>query len=144
MNEPNAGAGPDSSDTREAMNRLFAGVQTWGARVGLLTMIVAFALYAANLMPGYVDVEHLPGLIGHPAATYTAQNRVPTGWSWLAHLDHGDVFSLFGLMVLVATVPVAFLAMLVLLLRRRDWIYAALVAAQLGVFAVAASGWLVS
>lgn len=143
MNGTNADTRRAAADTGEAMNRLFAGVQTWGARVGLLTMIAAFALYAAGLLPGYVDVADLPGLIGQPAAAYTAQSGVPTGWSWLAHLEHGDVFSLFGLMLLVATVPVAFVAMLALLLRRRDWIYMALVAAQLGVFALAASGWLV-
>ena len=143
MNAQKTDTRPSASETGEAMNRLFARMQRWGARAGLLTMVVAFALYVADVLPGYVDVVHLPGLIGHPASVFTAQNGVPTGWAWLAHLEHGDVFSLFGLMMLVATVPAAFVAMLPLLLRRRDWIYAVLVAVQLGVFALAASGLLV-
>lgn len=124
---------------RERMNRRVAAVQRWGTFVALALMLGAFAVYVSGALPPYVPLRQLPTLLAVDAETFVRAHDVPTGWGWVMHLDHGDMLALGGLLAVVAVVGAAYLALLPLLARQRDWIYLVLVAVQLALFALAAA-----
>lgn len=110
------------------------------ARIAFCAALVAFVLYAGRVLPSFVPLEALPALWGLPVGEYVARTGAPVGWDWLRLLRYGDYLSL-GCVALVAAVTlVCYLAVLPTLLKLEERWQAALVAAQIIVLLVAASG----
>jgi hypothetical protein len=108
--------------------------------VGFLFLGISFLVYAFGLLPSYMDAHRVPEVWHLPADEAVAETQRPAFWTWLTNLDRGDLLSLGSLAVLSATTPVGFLVLISLFLRRRDFAYAAMVAAQVAVLLLAASG----
>jgi len=110
------------------------------AFIAFSAALVAFVLYAGGVLPPFVPLEALPALWRLPVGEYLAQTGAPVGWGWLRLLAYGDYLSL-GCVALVAAVTlVCYLAVLPILLKLEGRVQAALVAAQIIVLLVAASG----
>jgi hypothetical protein len=118
-----------------AADGTFARVASAGSRVAFVAVSLAFVLYISGWLPALVPVAVVEREFHRDAADFVRVTGAPAGWSWLGRLGHGDALSLAGMVLLVAVVAAAFLSLLPGYLRRRDWLYAALVAAQLAVFA---------
>jgi len=118
-----------------AADDTFARIASVGSRLGFAVVTVAFVLYVSGLLPALVPVAVVEREFHRDAAEFVKLTGAPVGWSWLGQLGHGDALSLAGMVLLVGVVFVAFLALLPGFFRRKDWFFAALVAAQLAVFA---------
>ena len=113
------------------------GVATW---IAFAAAFVAFVLYAAGVLPSFVPLDALPTLWQLPVGEYLARTHAPVGWDWLRLLPDADYLSL-GCVALIASVTsVCYLAVLPMLVKLEERVQAALVAAQLIVLLVAASG----
>jgi len=133
------GPAPAASDGAAlALNRRFATLARWGARLALLAMLVSFALYVTGVLPPLVALQRVPGLLYEGSDVFMRQQAMPPGWSWLRHVGRGDLLTLASLVALQLVVMVAYVGAIPLLLRRRDWVYLGLVLLQLLVFALAA------
>ena len=56
----------------------YAALLDWGARIGLLMLVLGFALYVLGWHRSrMVPLEQLPGLWSQPAASYLERNRHP-------------------------------------------------------------------
>ncbi|MBL8359583.1 MAG: hypothetical protein JNN18_03750, partial [Rubrivivax sp.] len=66
----------------------------WGTRLGLAVLVSSFAAYVFGLLQPQVPVQRLPELWQHPVGRYLELTGAPTGWGWLAQLQHGDVIGL--------------------------------------------------
>lgn len=122
----------------------YATWMNWGARSGLLMLIVAFLGYVTGWLPSHVPLDQLPKVWGLPASEYLKQTGAPTGWSWLLHVGQGDYASLIGIACLSASSLFCLFAVLPIYIRRRDWVFVVLCVAALTVQLLAASGLLVS
>jgi hypothetical protein len=115
----------------------------WLGAVALIAFsaaLLAFILYAGGFLPTFVPLEALPALWRLPVGEYLARTGAPVGWGWLRLLSYGDYLSL-GCVALVAAVTlVCYLAVLPMLLKLEGRLQAALVAAQIIVLLIAASG----
>lgn len=111
-------------------------------RLGLAALVLSFGAYVGGLLSPRVALERLPDLWSLPVADYLRQTQSPTGWGWLALLQHGDVAGLVGIVILAGCSLLCLLALLPLYLKRGDRVYAALCLAEVAVVLVAASGWL--
>jgi hypothetical protein len=100
----------------------------------------AFAAYATGLVAPSVPIAELPRLWDLPLAEYLGQTGAPTGWEWLRRVGYGDYLTYFGLCLFALVVLLCNLAIVVPLLRRGERLLGALVAAQVLVLAIAASG----
>jgi hypothetical protein len=100
----------------------------------------AFAAYATGLVAPSVPIAELPRLWDLPLAEYLGQTGAPTGWEWLRRVCYGDYLTYFGLCLFALVVLLCNLAIVVPLLRRGERLLGALVAAQVLVLAIAASG----
>ncbi len=134
-----AGEGPAPQSAEQLR---YARLLDWGARAGLLVLLISFAAYASGLLEAHVPLSRLPELWGHPVGRYLELTGAPTGWDWLALLHKGDVAGLLGIALLAGCSLPCLLALVPLYLRRGDRHYAALCVAQVLVVLLAASGWL--
>jgi hypothetical protein len=102
--------------------------------------VAGFAVYLTGALAPLVPIGELPGLWGLPLAEYLSRTGAPTGWGWLQHLGHGDYLNYVGLSLFACVVLLCNLAVVAPLLRRGERLMGILVAAQIVVLAVAASG----
>jgi len=113
------------------------GAATW---IAFAAALVAFVLYAGGVLPSFVPLDALPTLGRLPVGEHLARTGAPVGWGWLRLLPDADYLSL-GCVALIATVTlVCYLATLPMLMKLEERMQAALVAAQIIVLLVAASG----
>lgn len=112
----------------------------WGTRLGLAVLVSSFAAYVFGLLQPQVPVQRLPELWQHPVGRYLELTGAPTGWGWLAQLQHGDVIGLLGIVILSGCSLVCLGALIPLYLKRGDKAFAFLCAAEIAVVLLAASG----
>ena len=109
-------------------------------RAAFAASLLAFVVYASGLVPSFVPLEALPALWHLPVDQYLARTGAPAGWGWLHLLGFSDYLNLACIALIGAVTLACYLAVLPLLLRLRERLQAALVAAQVLVLLVAASG----
>jgi hypothetical protein len=110
------------------------------SRITFAASLAAFVVYAGGLLPSFVPLEVLATLWHLPVDEYLAQTGAPAGWGWLALLRYADYLALACIALIGAVTLVCYVAILPLLLRLGERLEAALVAAQILVLLIAASG----
>lgn len=130
-----------TDDSIQAPEQLrFATWLEWGARIGLLWLVLSFALYVFGVLPARTAPSQLLELSGLPLAEYLRLTQAPTGWAWLANIGQGEGLGLAGIAVLAGCAVPGLLALVPLFARRADRVYLALCTAQVAVLLMAASG----
>ena len=72
---------------------------------------------------------------------FAQQTGMPSGWGWALNLRYSDMLNLLGVALLATLSIAALIGILPVSLRKRDWLFAGLVAAQVVVLvAVALTG----
>lgn len=120
----------------------YARLLDWGTRVGLVVLVLSFAVYVSGLAEPHVPVQRLAEVWLHPVAKYLELTGSPTGWGWLALVHRGDVAGLVGIVILAGCSLLCLAALIPLYLRRGDRTFAFLCVAEIAVVVLAASGWL--
>jgi hypothetical protein len=109
-------------------------------KAGFAIALAAFALYAGGASPALVPLAELPRYWALPVDRFIAATGAPHGWQWLRLLHYGDALNLAAVALLGLITPACYARLLPALVAERDWLRAALAAAQLAVLAAAASG----
>lgn len=112
----------------------------WGARLGVLALVLSFAAYVFGVLPPHVPLEQLPTVWNLPVAAYLQHTGTPTGWGWLALAHKGDLSGLIGIALLAGCSLPPLLGLIPLYLKRRDYVYASICMVVIAVLALAASG----
>ncbi len=111
-------------------------------RVGMVALVLGFAVYMLGLLPAQVPPEQLAALWSQPVAQYLRVTGAPLGWSALVRLHEADMLAMVGIVVLAGCSVPCLLALLPGLLRAGDRRFVVLCIAQAAVIVLAASGWL--
>ena len=123
---------------------LYARVLEIGSYVGLLCLLVTFALYVTGLIPPYIPVDDLPEYwcmsVGDEEGEYLHEAEIPDGWGWVGMLRYGDFLNFIGVAILAGVTVVCYLSIVPSLLRNKDGVYALLALLEAVVLIVAASG----
>jgi hypothetical protein len=114
----------------------------WGARIGIVVLVLSFGLYLLGALPSKVPPHQLSTVWGLPLAQYLQATQAPTGWAWLGRLGYADTLPLLGIALLAGASVPALLAQIPTAWRRGDPVFAGLCLAAAGVIVLAASGWL--
>lgn len=139
MSQDQTAATPPLAGVDEVQLR-YARLLDWGARIGMALLVASFAIYISGVLPSQVALQRLPELWNQPVARYLELTGAPTGWQWVALLQHGDVLGLLGIALLAGCSGACLLSLLPLYRRRGDRAYLVLCLAQLAVLLVAAAG----
>ena len=127
---------------------IYANILEKGMFIGLLLLVVTFAIYVFRIMPAAVPLSEISGYWNLSVDQYLAavnQNflhleHVPTGWSWLNLLGKGDFLNFTGIAMLSGITIVCYLAIAPVLLRKGDYAYAIMALLEAAILALAASG----
>lgn len=122
----------------------YARVLSWGSHIGLVLLVVFFAIYVMEVVPPLVPHERLPELWSSPSSEFLRGAGVGPGWDWANWLHHADVLNLLGIAILAlcSLPPIAAIMPLYWKSRRRALFV--ICALEMAVIAVAASGLLVA
>lgn len=118
----------------------YAKVLDLGMKIGLLTLLVTFALYLFGIMAPRVPVEDLPRYWAMPVKAYLAAIGAHGGWSWIHLLGSGDFLNFVGIAFLAGVAIACYAVIVPIFIRKRDWIYAVLSVIEIAVLVLAASG----
>jgi len=119
---------------------LYARILAKGMYVGLLILFITFALYAFGIMKPYIPLDKISGYWGYSVHEYLEHANIGTGWSWVGMLKYGDFVNFIGIAILAGVTIMCYLAIVPLLFRSNDKVYAILALIEAVVLALAASG----
>lgn len=128
--------------------RVYAKILEIGMYLGLLLLLVTFAVYALGIMEPAVPVEDLPKYWRMSAHDYLEainheylhREHPITGWAWVTALGKSDYLNYVGIVTLSGVTIACFLGIIPVLLRKRDVTYAVMSFLEALILALAASG----
>lgn len=123
---------------------VYARVLDSGMKLGILLLVVGFAIYVFGVLAPHVPVEDLPRVWGLSVKQYLAVTDVHGGWSWVGLLHKGDFLNFVGIAFLAGITIVCYLAVIPVFFKKGDLTYAALAVVEVLVLLLAASGLLKS
>lgn len=122
----------------------YAKILDMGMKLGLLLLVISFAIYVLGIFSPHVPVQDLPRYWKLPVHDYLQQTGIHQGWSWLGMLGKGDFLNFLGIAFLAGVSIICYLAIIPALFRKKDTIYGFLATAEVVVLVLAASGLLKS
>ena len=123
-----------------ALRALYARWLDVATKAGFVISLVAFLLYAGQVMPPYVALDELPRYWNLPVDQFIRATGAPSGWAWLGELGYGDGLNLLAIGLLGLVTPLCYARLVPALIAERDWLQLALAVVQLAVLLGAASG----
>ncbi len=113
---------------------------SWGARSGLVILILSFLAYVFGWLPARIPLEQMPNVWNLSTHEYLHQTGAPTGWHWFTMVGQGDFAGLLGIAWLSGCSLLCLLVVMPIYAQRKDWIFVALCVIALLVQLLAASG----
>jgi len=111
-----------------------------GMYAGLACLFITFALYICGVMEPHIPTDELASHWTKNVHTYLADAEIETGWNWIFMLGYGDFVNFIGIVILAGVTILCYISILPMLLKSKDFLYAGLVAVEVIVLVVAASG----
>ena len=119
---------------------LYASILQKGMFVGIVTLFITFALYALSIMKPYIPLDEVSHYWTMNVHDYLHHAHIKTGWSWVGMLNYGDFINFIGVAILAGVTIICYLAIIPVLLKSNDKVYAVLAVLEALVLSLAASG----
>ena len=119
---------------------LYAGLLDKGMKLGMVILLLTFAVYMFGIAKPHVPVDKLPEYWKMSVHEYTQAADVKTGWGWISNISSGDFMNFIGIAFLSGVTILCYLAIVPGLLRKGDRIYALLAVLEVVILVLAASG----
>lgn len=123
-------------------NTVYARVLWIASLIGFFIAVIAFLLYLAGVMEPRVPLCKIPELWSLSSGEVMRLYGIPGGWGWLKLMDRSDMACYMGLAVIASGTIVAFIAVFVVYLIKKNFLYALIVLLELVVLILAAGGFL--
>lgn len=131
---------PDARLQATPEQLLYASVLEKGMYFGLLILFITFALYAFGIMKPFIPLDKLSDYWSMNVHDYLHHSGIRDGWAWLGMLGYGDFINFIGIALLAGTTIICYLAIVPVLLKNNDKVYALLALIEAIVLIAAASG----
>jgi hypothetical protein len=119
---------------------LYASILEKVMYLGLLALLITFAIYMLGIIKPYVPVTEISNFWTLNVSDYLEQARAPHGWGWVGMIGYADFLNFVPIAVLAGVTILCFLAIVPLLWKQNDRIYAVFSLLEALILAVAASG----
>jgi hypothetical protein len=119
---------------------LYANILNKGMIVGIVVLLLTYAVYVSGILPTYIPVEDVPKTWHKSVAEYVHDYDAPTGWDWLSSVGKGDYLNFVGIAILAAVSILCYAAIVPGLLRKKDTVLVIIVILEILVLSFAASG----
>ena len=131
---------PERSLTASPEQLLYARILEKGMIIGLLTLLVTFAIYAFGIMEPHIPLDKISQYWALNVHDYLEHANIKSGWAWLGLLKYGDFINFIGVAILAGVTIISYLAIVPMLLKNKDYVYAFLALLEVIVLSLAASG----
>ena len=119
---------------------LYANILNKGMLLGLVILLITFALYVFGIIKPFVPLDQLSQYWGLGVSDYLHELNIPTGWAWLGLLGYSDFLNFIGIAFLAGISIICYIAIVPTLLKNGDTIYAVLAILEVIVLTAAATG----
>jgi len=127
---------------------LYAKVLQIGMYAGLVILFITFGLYVSGIMAPAVPLDQVSNYWHLGVHEYLEtvnhnhwhMDHPPTGWAWLTMLGRSDFLNFIGIAILGGITIVCYLAIVPMLVRKKDNAYLAMTLLEVLVLSLAASG----
>jgi len=119
---------------------LYANLLEKGMLIGLILVLVTYLVYVTGLLKPYIPLEEVSGCWQMNVHEYLEHCRIHPGWAWLGMVGHGDFLNFIGIALLGGITIVCFAAIVPILWRQNDKLYALFAVLEAVILGVAASG----
>ena len=119
---------------------LYANILNKGMLIGLLVLLITFALYVSGIIDPYIPLDKLSNYWGHPVNEYLHELNIPAGWAWLGMLGYSDFINFIGIAFLAGVSIICYVAIIPTLLKGGDKIFAVIAILEVIVLTAAATG----
>jgi len=109
-------------------------------KVGLLVLVATFIFYLVGVPKPHVPVGDVSANWSLKVDKYLEATQIEKGWSWAKHLGQSDFLTFAPIAFLASVTVICYLTILPIFFKRKDFIYATLVIAEVMVLVLAASG----
>jgi hypothetical protein len=127
------------SEVTPEQNR-YANIVLVCSWIGIIAMAITFILYICGFLNPVVKPWDMPLYWGLKVTKFRAATHAPDGWGWMGMLNHSDYLGLIGLAFLGTISTLGYLALLRDYLLKKDIPYVILIALEIFVIVLAASG----
>ena len=107
---------------------------------GLALLLITYLVYVTGIMKPYIPLQEVSSYWTLNVGDYLHKANIHAGWAWLGMLKYGDFLNFVGVAFLAGVSIICFLAIVPLLYKNGDKIYAALAILEVVILCVAASG----
>ncbi len=121
---------------------IYAKILKYGSMVGILAMLVTFAIYVAGILPAYVPPEKIPQLWHLTAHEFLQHIHLKSGWDWIHYLNYGDMLNYVGIIFLAGLTIIGYMAIIPLLFASGARAVGVIAVLEVLVLILAASGFL--
>lgn len=119
---------------------LYANILNKGMMVGLLVLLITFALYVFGVITPYVPLDKIANYWNLGVSDYLHELDIPSGWAWVGLLGYGDFLNFIGIAFLAGVSIICYIAIIPTLLKNDDKIFAVLAILEVVVLTAAAAG----
>jgi hypothetical protein len=131
-------AGKNTTASEEQL--IYAKVLEKGMAAGLLGLFVTCGIYMSGMLDSTVPVQDIQKYWSMPVDDYMHATGIKRGWDWAGHLGRGDFLNFIPIAILAGITILSYIAIVPVLLRKNDKIYAVIAILEVIVLVVAASG----
>jgi hypothetical protein len=118
----------------------YAALLDIGMKLGLIGIVITFAIYVFGIFSPYLPVEDLPQYWKLNVHKYLEVTRIQSGWAWITLLHKGDFLNFLPIAFLSALSIICYIRILPIFLKKKESIYAFLALLQVLILLLAASG----
>jgi hypothetical protein len=119
---------------------LYATLLEKGMFFGLIILLVTYFIYLTGIIKPYIALTDVSSYWSLPVADYLHKTHIESGWSWIKMLGYSDFLNFIGIATLAGVTIACFLAIVPVLWKGNDKLYACLSVAEALILAFAASG----
>ena len=119
---------------------VYANILEKGMLLGLVVVLVTYFIYVAGIMKPYVPMDSITNYWQMNVHDYLHHCGIKSGWAWLSMVGYGDFVNFVGIALLAGVTMICFLAIVPLLWRENDKLYALFAVLEAAILGVAASG----
>jgi hypothetical protein len=119
---------------------LYANILNTGMLIGLGSLVVTFILYATGVITPMIPLEKIQEYWVLPVSEYLRLSNMHAGWAWLGNLKFGDMLNFLPIAFLSLLTIICYLVILPSTIRKKDYIYGALIVIEVLILGLAASG----
>ncbi|MEK7308949.1 MAG: hypothetical protein AAB089_07750 [Nitrospirota bacterium] len=117
----------------------YAKILNYGMWGGLLVLVATFVVYLSGIFQSFIPIEDLPKYWVMNLKDYLHVSHAPTGWGWLALAGKGDYLNLIGIAFLAGLTIFCYLAILPILIKKKDTPFIVIAIIEVAVLLLAAS-----